>query len=146
MFSILYSRNTFFVLKSAVRRSRRRFLFENAWLQEVGCRDLVTATWVSSAGLDVPLRLERYSLKLKAWGGNYAKRLSRKIDNLHSRHHALSSRRDHTALLEVKAIDAQLKLSLDQYNTFWRQRAKQFWLKSGDRNTRFFHLYATARK
>lgn len=38
-----------------------------------------------------------------------------------------------------------LKL-LEKQEVYWHQRAKQFWLQSGDRNTRFFHNYATTRK
>ncbi|XP_073280655.1 uncharacterized protein [Primulina huaijiensis] len=33
-----------------------------------------------------------------------------------------------------------------QDEDYWRQRAKQYWLKEGDRNTRFFHTSASARK
>jgi hypothetical protein len=29
---------------------------------------------------------------------------------------------------------------------FWRQRAKTFWYKEGDLNTRFFHTATTSRK
>lgn len=31
-------------------------------------------------------------------------------------------------------------------NAYWQQRAKTFWYKNGDRNNKFFHASATARK
>lgn len=30
--------------------------------------------------------------------------------------------------------------------TYWKQRAKLFWLEEGDTNTKFFHASATSRK
>jgi hypothetical protein len=38
-----------------------------------------------------------------------------------------------------------LKLE-EQKNIYWRQRAKVHWLKDGDRNTHFFHKYASERR
>jgi hypothetical protein len=35
---------------------------------------------------------------------------------------------------------------LEQEEIFWTQRARANWLKSGDRNTSFFHNYATKKK
>jgi len=33
-----------------------------------------------------------------------------------------------------------------QDDAYWRQRAKTFWYKDGDRNTKNFHASTTARK
>lgn len=35
---------------------------------------------------------------------------------------------------------------LDKQETYWKQCAKQFWLQGRDKNTRFFHCYASGRK
>lgn len=47
-----------------------------------------------------------------------------------------------------QVFDLKEKLSsiLLQENSYWRQRAKNFWLRDGDTNSKFFHASATARK
>lgn len=50
---------------------------------------------------------------------------------------------------EVKHLtEAKEKLGnlLLREEIYWKQRAKQFWLREGDKNTRFFHSMASARK
>lgn len=39
-----------------------------------------------------------------------------------------------------------MNVLLAQEESYWKQRAKLFWLREGDDNTRFFHSSATARK
>lgn len=49
-------------------------------------------------------------------------------------------------LAEQKELLLQIELLLEQEEIIWVQRARANWLRHGDRNTGFFHQYATARK
>jgi hypothetical protein len=47
---------------------------------------------------------------------------------------------------EEKQVRLELQKLIDSEELWWRQPAKADWLKSGDRNTRFFHACANERK
>jgi hypothetical protein len=43
-------------------------------------------------------------------------------------------------------VKNDLQILLDKMDIQWRQRAKMEWLRCGDRNTRYYHACANARK
>lgn len=49
-------------------------------------------------------------------------------------------------LAAQKEILLRLELLPEQEEIFWVQRARANWLKHGDRNTNFFHHYASTRR
>lgn len=53
---------------------------------------------------------------------------------------------DQSSIQEYVAEKEKLNQLLISEELYWKQRAKLFWLKEGDENTRLFHSSATARK
>ncbi|XP_019190786.1 PREDICTED: uncharacterized protein LOC109185261 [Ipomoea nil] len=59
---------------------------------------------------------------------------------------SLRGQMDPICLGRFRQLNGQLSTVLLQEESFWKQRAKQHWLQGADRNTKFFHQYATHRK
>ncbi|XP_019150981.1 PREDICTED: uncharacterized protein LOC109147777 [Ipomoea nil] len=83
---------------------------------------------------------------LKKWGGDHFQKFGSRIDTIRRDMNALRGRMDSVSLGQFRQLDGQLCSILSQEETFWKQRAKQHWLQGADRNTKFFHQYATYRK
>lgn len=58
----------------------------------------------------------------------------------------LRSRRDIQGIQLYNEIRWEYLNLLEKREIYWKQRAKNFWLREGDRNTRFFHNYASIRR
>ncbi|XP_019172825.1 PREDICTED: uncharacterized protein LOC109168241 [Ipomoea nil] len=132
----------------SIRRGRgpRGFRFEMAWLLDEGCKDVVMTAWQEgrSEGL---LNCQQYcGGKLMRWGGDHFHKFGDRIRQLRQRMENIRNRRDPTSLAEFQQINNQLNQLEAQEEVFWKQRAKQHWLRGTDANTKFYHRYASARK
>nr|GLL44928.1 uncharacterized protein LOC109158536 [Ipomoea trifida] len=124
---ILYPR----VLQRFLRR--KRFLFDNMWLREDKCREIVAQSWSRSAGRDTLFRIESCAEDIWRWGRNYNKDFQRKIKNCKAR-------------LEYSCVEKELPSLLEQQHIYWKQRAKEHWYKGGDVNSKYFHNSVKSRR
>lgn len=58
----------------------------------------------------------------------------------------MGTERDDDNLAKLIKIEGQLSLEIDNDEAYWEQKARANWLQLEDKNTTFFHRYASARR
>nr|GMD50581.1 Transposon TX1 uncharacterized [Ipomoea batatas] len=115
------------------------FRFENLWLREAHCRDIMIASWSKTHGQCLMDRVGSCGKAIWIWGRHFGRNFQRRLDYWRRRMENTKYRHDPTGISLFKEAQTEYLRVLQQQNTYWRQRAKQFWLKDGDSNTAFFH-------
>nr|GMC47178.1 uncharacterized protein LOC109147742 [Ipomoea batatas] len=96
------------------RTSRRRFCFDNMWLREERCREIVTQSWEHSRGLDIFARVDCCGRDLWKWGRSYNKDYLRKIEDCKRRMYSLRARRDDEGVRDYGAAEKEFLFLLEQ--------------------------------
>ncbi|XP_019172758.1 PREDICTED: uncharacterized protein LOC109168171 [Ipomoea nil] len=129
-------------------RGPRRFRFEMVWLLDEGCKEVVETAWQEGRTEGLLYCQQLCEEKLMRWGGggDQFHKFGKRIKQLQQRQDTIRNRQDLVALAEYQQIENSLKQIETQEDVFWRQRAKQHWLRGADANTKFYHRYASAHK
>ncbi|XP_019171492.1 PREDICTED: uncharacterized protein LOC109167042 [Ipomoea nil] len=118
---------------------RRGFRFEMAWLHDEGCRDVVEKAWDEGAGRGLQECISICGNRLSRWGGERFHKFGERIRNLRKEQLRLRGCNDPSSLAEFQRLEECLCRIEAQEDTYWRQRAKQHWLKNADANTKYYH-------
>ena len=127
------------------------FRFEEMWLFDQGCTEIVEAVW-DARGIDDPMfgtmhKIEKCGKALMQWNK----------DHFGSVQALLKQKRKELIYVEKEAMRTGLNFWLldlkkeiaslvDKEQRMWLQRSKVLWASQGDRNSKFFHCRATQRK
>ncbi|GMI91034.1 hypothetical protein HRI_002772700 [Hibiscus trionum] len=122
------------------------FRFEASWLLEDSCEPEVRNLWNASVGStpeklkQVGTSLENWFRKLKMTRKVTVKDLRKRLDQLCDQPPTDDN------LVEISETRLSLNFEMDKEELYWEQRARANWLRNGDKNTSFFHRYASYRK
>ncbi|TXG53848.1 hypothetical protein EZV62_019104 [Acer yangbiense] len=127
------------------------FRFETYWLKEEDIGRVIMEAWKekgpSNSAQDFICKLNQCASRLIGWSKTRFKNLSnqitvknREIENLYK-----SCEKD-GVMAVIKELEKTVEELLDCEELFWKQRSRADWLEVGDRNSKFFHARASARK
>ncbi|XP_074346242.1 uncharacterized protein LOC141685013 [Apium graveolens] len=124
----------------------RRFKFENMWLEERECRSIVQTCWSEEGTRDLMEKISRCCMRLEECGGGLIHEIKIQMGIYGKEMQRYRSRTDTSGIQKYNNAHWQYMKLLEKQEIFGRQREKQFWLRDGEKNTRFYHKFASTRK
>ena len=128
-------------------RQNKPWRFEKMWLEEEGCHDMVSSAWREGKGstpvCGVMNKVGKCQVKLKWWSKHCFKNVTWEIAEKQKR-----MREAEASIVQGINVDLVAKLKgelvgLIAKEQMWQQRSKIHWLKSSDKNSKFFHSKAS---
>ncbi|XP_074347402.1 uncharacterized protein LOC141686257 [Apium graveolens] len=107
---------------------QRHFRFENTWLTEPMCRQLVFESWEMTSSMDIQTKVKICGENLYQRGKEITGKFSARIKNCKSEMKKYRKGRDIISVQKYKDLKSTLIRILEQQEILWRQRSKQLWL------------------
>jgi hypothetical protein len=119
--------------------------FENVWLQEKACTQIIKETWDQNQG-DTSDKLRAVMENIFRWGKANCGNIPREIKAIQTRLQRLNTTTPTRDQLNTRhQLETNLDTLLLKEELWWSQRAKSNWLQHGDKNSKYFHFKASQR-
>ncbi|XP_075645469.1 uncharacterized protein LOC142616517 [Castanea sativa] len=130
-------------------KRKKLFRFEEMWLSNPGCYEIVQAVWnrCETEHVEGILgRVEKCGRDLSWWNTNVFGNVQRELENLRK----LLPKAEEEAILRgdntrVRQLTKEIEEWRDKESTMWAQRSRLLWARQGDKNWNYFHSCATKR-
>ncbi|KAL5789913.1 hypothetical protein ACOSQ2_004801 [Xanthoceras sorbifolium] len=129
----------------------RKFRFEPFWLKDEECYSVICTAWggfdSETSGRGLRDKLVLCADRLENWSKVKFGSLKKAIDRKRCEINLLYDRKQSDQILDaIKSRERELESLLSKEELYWKQRSRVDWLLAGDKNSKFFHRRATARK
>ncbi|XP_035551759.1 uncharacterized protein LOC118349911 [Juglans regia] len=134
-----------------MKKKRWCFRYELAWELKEECKQVVSEAWQKTCITDSKAKLLRTKLEfcqkdLLTWRQTLKQQEEMVILKGKQSIGHLQNIGTGEHLTTMKLIQGEVVSSITANDCKWKQRAKQHWLKHGDRNTQYFHMQANQRR
>lgn len=123
-----------------------RFRFENCWVEEPMCGEIVKGCWNLHSDLDIQSKIRLCGVELAKWGKEYKGKFKERMKNCKVAVKQLKGRTDVVGVIKYNEAHSEFFRLLNHREIYWKQIAKQFWLREGDQNSKYFHASVNARR
>jgi hypothetical protein len=125
--------------------------FEVRWLAEETVEEVVKTAWRKAAqrgiGPDIGAKLTVVHQDLHAWDRMALKEPRSRLRKAQRELESLTKASPTSDVrMQQKELSLFIENLLEQDEIYWAQRGKVSWLRRGDRNTAYFHQFASARR
>ncbi|XP_022558258.1 uncharacterized protein LOC111206163 [Brassica napus] len=135
------------ILIKPTRRSKK-FKFDKRWLDNEELRQVILEGWKSPdlpPNVSIMEHISSCRRALCEWrrqnnvnSAKLVEELKEKVEGLYADDNATTE--------EIAAALKELSYALKAEEMFWKQKSRVFWLREGDRNTKFFHALTKQRR
>ncbi|XP_052297318.1 uncharacterized protein LOC127902447 [Citrus sinensis] len=123
-----------------------RAKFENAWLREPDCMEVVKDSWLSSVEISIQSKIAKCGSDLFQWGDNLSREFRNRMMECKRRMSLLRGKRDDGSMTQFTEARSMYNELLHSHEVYWKQKSKLLWLKEGDMNSKYFHVISSTRK
>ncbi|KAK3228272.1 hypothetical protein Dsin_008134 [Dipteronia sinensis] len=133
------------------RNIERCFRFEQFWLKENDIGNVIETAWSvrghSLSTEDLKGKLDQCASNMLEWSKLYFGNLQKQIGEKNREIEHLYKKSGYPGIMNsIRVLEKEVEGLLDCNEIYWKQRSRADWLQTGDRNSKFFHLKASARK
>ena len=132
-------------------RESRPFRNLDTWFSHPGFLKMVKEQWKKLGNMPPTKKLKALHQPIRKWNkdcfGNIDSNINKLEEEQVRTHRKIEAGdNDECDFARLAALETQLNKWLDRKASYWQQLSREKWIKSGDRNTKYYHVVALGKR